>query len=89
MAPRPFFGHHWSDHIFSTNLVISSQNQKPPSQHLIQFLQQRVGVSENAISLGIRQADSEQAPLPIVLWSFGLLSLSQYQQVLDWQTNQL
>ena len=28
------------------------------------------------------------APLPVVLWSFGLLSLEQLQQVLDWQNAQ-
>ena len=41
-----------------------------------------------ALNLGLRQAELEQAPLPIVLWSFGLLSLEQLQQVLDWQDNQ-
>ena len=71
------------------SLVISSQNQKAASPHLIQFLQQKLGVSDNAVNLGLRQADSEQAPLPIVLWSFGLLSLAQYQKVLDWQIDQL
>jgi len=55
---------------------------------LIAFLQQRLGLSENAINLGIRQAHLEQAPLPVVLWSFGLLSLAQYQEVLDWQQQQ-
>ena len=30
-------------------------------------------------------AELEQAPLPIVLWSFGLLNLLQYQEVLEWQ----
>ncbi len=44
-----------------------------------------MGLSESAINLGLRQAEIEQAPLPIVLWSFGLLTLSQFQIVLDWQ----
>ena len=35
-----------------------------------------------------RLSELEQAPLPIVLWSFGLLSLEQLQQVLDWENNQ-
>ena len=38
---------------------------------------------ENVLVLG--QAELEQAPLPVVLWSFGLLNLTQYQDVLDWQ----
>ncbi|MED5164542.1 MAG: DUF2949 domain-containing protein, partial [Cyanobacteriota bacterium] len=58
------------------------------SPQLLQFLQQKLGLSENALNLGLRQAELEQAPLPVVLWSFGLLSLTQYQQVLDWENDQ-
>jgi len=35
--------------------------------------------------MGIRQSEVEQAPLPVVLWRFGLISLEQLEQVLDWQ----
>ena len=59
-----------------------------PSEALQRFLQRRLGLSTNALNLGMRQAELEQAPLPIVLWSFGLLSLEQLQQVLDWQNAQ-
>lgn len=69
-------------------MVISSQPQPAPSAELINFLQQRLGLSGSALTLGLRQADLEQAPLPIVLWSFGLLSLDQLQQVFDWQDAQ-
>ena len=69
-------------------MVISSDPQPVASRALISFLQQRLGLSENAINLGIRQAQLEQAPLPVVLWSFGLLNLTQYQEVLDWQQQQ-
>ena len=69
-------------------MVLSSDQQPVASRALIAFLQQRLGLSENAINLGIRQAHLEQAPLPVVLWSFGLLNLSQYQEVLDWQSQQ-
>ena len=69
-------------------MVISSQPQPAPSDELIDFLQQRLGLSGSALTLGLRQAELEQAPLPIVLWSFGLLSLDQLQQVFDWQDAQ-
>jgi len=69
-------------------MVISSQPQPAPSAELINFLQQRLGLSGSALTLGLRQAELEQAPLPIVLWSFGLLSLDQLQQVFDWQDAQ-
>ena len=69
-------------------MVISSQPQPAPSAELIDFLQQRLGLSGSALTLGLRQAELEQAPLPIVLWSFGLLSLDQLQKVFDWQDAQ-
>ena len=69
-------------------MVMSSQRQPPPSEALLQFLQRRLGLSPSALELGLRQAELEQAPLPIVLWSFGLLSLSQLEEVFDWQNSQ-
>ena len=69
-------------------MVHSSDPQPPPSPLLLQFLRERLGLSQKALELGQRQAELEQAPLPVVLWSFGLLSLSQYQQVLDWVSDQ-
>lgn len=69
-------------------MVHSSDPQPPPSPLLLQFLRERLGLSEKALELGQRQAELEQAPLPVVLWSFGLLSLTQYQQVLDWVSDQ-
>ena len=69
-------------------MVMSSQRQPPATDALMQFLQRRLGLSPSALELGQRQAELEQAPLPIVLWSFGLLSLQQLEDVFDWQTNQ-
>ena len=69
-------------------MVQSSDPQPPPSPLLLQFLRERLGLSEKALQLGQRQAELEQAPLPVVLWSFGLLNLSQYQQLLDWVSDQ-
>ena len=68
-------------------MINTSHPQPEASQELIDFLQQRLSLSDQAIKLGLRQAKQEQAPLPIVLWSFGLLSLSQYESVLDWQSD--
>ena len=66
-------------------MIITNHSQPKVSVDLIDFLQQKVGLSQKALDLGIRQAELEQAPLPVVLWSFGLLSLEQYIQVIDWQ----
>ena len=70
-------------------MVMSSQRQPPPADPLLQFLQRRLGLSPSALDLGLRQAELEQAPLPIVLWSFGLLSLNQLEEAFDWQNSQL
>ena len=69
-------------------MVVCSHPQPAASKELQDFLLARLGLSSNALNLGLRQAELEQAPLPIVLWSFGLLSLEQLQQVLDWENNQ-
>ena len=57
----------------------------PPPAALQRFLRQQLGLSENALALGLRQAQLEQAPLPVVLWRFGLIDLPQLEQVLRWQ----
>ena len=69
-------------------MVMTSQRQPPATDALLQFLQRRLGLSPSALELGQRQAELEQAPLPIVLWSFGLLSLQQLEDVFDWQNSQ-
>ncbi len=66
-------------------MVISSSPQPPPAQELLRFLRHQLGLSESALAMGIRQSEVEQAPLPVVLWRFGLISLEQLEQVLDWQ----
>ena len=69
-------------------MVMSSEQQPQATDALLQFLQLRLGLSPSALDLGQRQAELEQAPLPIVLWRFGLLSLQQLEDVFDWQNSQ-
>jgi hypothetical protein len=66
-------------------MVISSSPQPPPSPALLRFLRHELGLSDNALQLGLKQSDQEQAPLPVVLWRFGLITLEQFDQVLSWQ----
>lgn len=69
-------------------MVISTAPQPFPPSDLVRYLRQELGLSENALSLGVKQAQLEQAPLPVVLWRFGLISLEQLDQVLRWQDEQ-
>jgi hypothetical protein len=56
-----------------------------PNAALLRYLRQELALSDNALQLGLRQSEQEQAPLPVVLWRFGLISLDQLDQVLSWQ----
>ena len=69
-------------------MVISTTPQPVPSAALLRYLRQHLALSENALALGIRQSQLEQAPLPVVLWRFGLISLEQFDTVLGWQETQ-
>ena len=68
-------------------MVISNSRQPPPSAELLAFLRHQLGLSEGALDLGLRQASLEQAPLPAVLWRYGLINLAQLELVLTWQDN--
>jgi hypothetical protein len=70
-------------------MVISSSPQPQPSESLLRYLRHHLNLSESAITLGLRQSHLEQAPLPVVLWRFGLISLEQFDQVLTWQDGQI
>ena len=67
-------------------MVISTSPQPAPHAALLRYLRQELGLSDNALQLGLKQSEQEQAPLPVVLWRFGLISLEQLDQVLSWQT---
>jgi hypothetical protein len=69
-------------------MVISTTPQPPPSAGLLRHLRLQLGLSDSALALGLRQAQQEQAPLPVVLWRFGLISLEQFDAVLTWQDQQ-
>ena len=66
-------------------MVISTTSQPAPSHALVRLLRHQFGLSESALALGLRQAQQEQAPLPVVLWRFGLISLDQFDALLTWQ----
>ena len=69
-------------------MVITNTPQPVPPTALVDYLRRDIGLSEDALALGVRQAIQEQAPLAVTLWRFGLLSLGQLDQVLDWQEHQ-
>jgi len=68
-------------------MVISTSPQPAPQAALLRCLRQELALSDNALQLGLKQSEQEQAPLPVVLWRFGLISLEQFDQVLSWQAS--
>jgi len=68
-------------------MVISTSPQPAPQAALLRYLRQELALSDNALQLGLKQSEQEQAPLPVVLWRFGLISLEQFDQVLCWQAS--
>jgi hypothetical protein len=50
---------------------------------LISFLRDELSVSEAAIALALRKGEQEIF-LPMVLWQYGLITLSQLDRVFAW-----
>ena len=56
----------------------------PPSEELCHFIISKLGISNSALQLGLKRSTLENAPLPIVMWSYGLITLSQLKILLLW-----
>tara|TARA_Y100001968_G_scaffold131337_1_gene119877 strand:+ start:173 stop:382 length:210 start_codon:yes stop_codon:yes gene_type:complete len=68
-------------------MINTSKPINPPSEELCEFIVEKLGISNSALELGLKRACLENSPLPIVMWSYGLLSLYQLNQILVWQNN--
>ncbi len=68
-------------------MINTSKPINPPSKELCDFIIETVGISQDALELGIKRSGLENSPLPIVMWSYGLLTLSQLRMILTWQKN--
>tara|TARA_Y100001968_G_C19384778_1_gene732288 strand:+ start:166 stop:375 length:210 start_codon:yes stop_codon:yes gene_type:complete len=66
-------------------MINSSNPIKPPSKELCDFIIDKLGVSQGALELGIKRSCIENSPLPIVMWSYGLVTLSQLKMIFAWQ----
>ena len=66
-------------------MIHSSKPINPPSEELSSFIIDKLGISQSALELGIKRSCLENSPLPIVMWSYGLLTLTQLQTILSRQ----
>ena len=66
-------------------MINTSKPINPPSLELCDFIIDKLGISQSALELGVKRSYIENSPLPIVMWSYGLLTLSQLNKILSWQ----
>ncbi len=55
-----------------------------PSSDLMHFLQGELAVPAAAIQLGMRQTHGSATLLPMALWQYGLVTMTELNQILDW-----
>tara|TARA_B100000965_G_C19304814_1_gene631781 strand:+ start:74 stop:283 length:210 start_codon:yes stop_codon:yes gene_type:complete len=65
-------------------MVNTTNSIDPPSKELCNFVVDKLGISLNALELGIKRSFLENTPLPIVMWSYGLITLSQLKIIFLW-----
>ncbi len=68
-------------------MINTSKPINPPSDELCEFIVDKLGIAQSALELGVKRSSLENSPLPIVMWSYGLLNLSQLRKILVWQKN--
>ena len=65
-------------------MIDTSRPINPPSEELCNFIVDELAISQSALELGIKRSRLENSPLPIVMWSYGLLTLKQLKLTLIW-----
>ena len=51
------------------------------SREMIFFLFNEVGLEESSIELGIKLSKKNNTPLPILLWSYGMLTIEELDKL--------
>jgi len=65
-------------------MINTSNSINPPSDELCNFMIEEIGITDRALRLGVKRCTLENSPLPIVMWSYGLITLSQLKIILLW-----
>ena len=56
--------------------MINYSNEK-----MISFLMDEIGLQESSIKLGLKLSTKNNTPLPILLWSYGLLTIEELDKL--------
>ena len=70
-------------------MVNTNKPINPPSDELCNLIIDRFGIDRGALELGIKRSALENSPLPIVMWSYGLITLTQLDLIFSWQKENL
>ena len=65
-------------------MINTTNSINAPSEELCNFIIDKLGISQSALELGVKRCSLENSPLPIVMWSYGLITLSQLKIILMW-----
>ena len=73
--------------IIMINGLLFSQSKYPADTLLLSkttpFIN-KIGISQCALELGVKRSYLENSPLPIVMWSYGLITTSQLEIIFLW-----
>ncbi len=51
------------------------------SENIIFYLKNEMGLDQSSIDLGIKLSKRDNAPLPILLWSYGILTIEELDKL--------
>ncbi len=64
-------------------MIHTSHPIAPPTEDMCKHLIDKIGLTQGALNLGIKQSQIENSPLPVILWTYGLITLPQYCDLLN------
>ncbi len=59
-------------------------NALDQNQKLVRFLQQELEIPAESIALVQRHPELPYSSFPMLLWGYGLITLSQLERIFDW-----
>ncbi len=65
-------------------MLTTSKFNNLQSKELCDFIICKLGITRSSLELGIKRSTKENAPLAIVMLSYGLINLSQFKLILIW-----
>ena len=65
-------------------MINTNNSINPPTNELCNFIIDKLGITQSELEFGVKRCLLENSPLPIVMWSYGLISLSQLNIILLW-----